>query len=238
VSEETLRELAKALCELAADERVDPFSGSLLKQSAAALRSSAVRVEELQSQLSEATKPVTDDRVPICGSRGTLTVSRAIWDEAWHAYGKQYGFTDSQHKRLLREGFYAEELDTLRPGWRPVDQALERLAREKAGANDTVAYERARNLEKVTRARQEKADAIQRAEAAERRCQAYEKDSKRYRWLIEQCGYVQDGSDQTVGIFQDDATRCWHVRAGSKHYGEDNRSLDSVIDAALLVKPE
>jgi hypothetical protein len=139
VSEETLRELAKALCELAADERVDPFSGSLLKQSAAALRSSAVRVEELQSQLSEATKPVTDDRVPICGSRGTLTVSRAIWDEAWHAYGKQYGFTDSQHKRLLREGFYAEELDTLRPGWRPVDQALERLAREKEEAERKLA---------------------------------------------------------------------------------------------------
>jgi hypothetical protein len=75
------------------------------------------------------------------------------------------------------------------------------------------------------------------AEAAERRCQALEKDAERYRWLREQCGYVEDGSNETVGIFQDDATKCWHVRVGSKHYGEDNRSLDSVIDATLG-KPE
>ena len=77
--------------------------------------------------------PRTDaERVPVCGSRGALTVSRAIWDEAWIAYAKQYGHTASQHARLLREGFYAEELDDLRPGWRPVDQRIVELERTLA----------------------------------------------------------------------------------------------------------
>lgn len=68
----------------------------------------------------------SSERVPICGTKGA-TVSRAIWDEAWIAYEKQYGGGESQHKRLLREGFYAGELDMFRPGWRPVDQRIAAL---------------------------------------------------------------------------------------------------------------
>jgi hypothetical protein len=191
VSDETakLRELAEKLEHYITWPMVLPLAlRPHLEQAVSALRSSAERVEKLQSQLSEATKPVTDDRVPICGSRSTLTVSRAIWDEAWHAYGKQYGFTESQHKRLLREGFYAEELDTLRPGWRPVDQALERLAREKdeaTGALDAATESWKQSQDLVT-------TMLVRAEAAERRCQALEKElaelngtpAKRFRWIM------------------------------------------------------
>ncbi len=76
------------------------------------------------------------DRVPICGTRG-LTVSRAIWDEAWIAYVKRYGSgaQDRQHARLLAEGFYASELDDLRPGWRPIDQRIAALEGSLAEAN-------------------------------------------------------------------------------------------------------
>lgn len=87
------------------------------------------------------------DRVPICGSRGTATVSRAIWDEAWIVYSEKYGGSESQHDRLLRQGFYAGELDDLRPGWRPVEQRItalqnklteiESLARRGVASNDS-----------------------------------------------------------------------------------------------------
>jgi hypothetical protein len=66
VSEETatLRELAKAV-EIHADDQFgrEDSKAVMLYEAAAALRSSAERVEELQSQLSEATKPVTDEAV-------------------------------------------------------------------------------------------------------------------------------------------------------------------------------
>ncbi len=77
-----------------------------------------------------------EDRVPICGTRG-LTVSRAIWDEAWIAYVKRYGSgaQDRQHARLLAEGFYASELDDLRPGWRPIEQRIAALEGSLAEAN-------------------------------------------------------------------------------------------------------
>lgn len=32
--------------------------------------------------------------------------------------------------------------------------------------------------------------------------------------LRELCGYVENGSEQSVTIFQDDATRTWHLRIG------------------------
>lgn len=73
-------------------------------------------------------------RVPVCGA-SPLTVSRAIWDEAWIAYAKKYGASrnERQHDRLLREGFYAQELDELRPGWRPVEQRIAELERPPSG---------------------------------------------------------------------------------------------------------
>lgn len=88
--------------------------------------------EEIKRHRSASVPPTTpqSERVPICGTNRTGTVSRAIWDEAWIASGKEYGYSDSQHKRLLGEGFYAQELDLFRPGWRAVDQRIEELERD------------------------------------------------------------------------------------------------------------
>src|SRR5216684_5196387 len=65
-------------------------------------------------------------RVPICGAPGA-TVDRAIWDEAWLAYAKAYRPDEHQYFRILNEGFYANELDDLRPGWRPVEARIKEL---------------------------------------------------------------------------------------------------------------
>lgn len=73
---------------------------------------------------------MTETRVPICNS--TESVSRAIWDEAWMAYEKRHGGGKSQHDRLLRQGFYAGELDEFRPGWRPVDLEILSLSAQVA----------------------------------------------------------------------------------------------------------
>ena len=40
-------------------------------------------------------------------------------------------------------------------------------------------------------------------------------------WL---CGFVEDGSDQVVTIFQDDATLTWHLKAGSREFWADSKS--------------
>jgi len=65
-------------------------------------------------------------RVPICGAPGA-TVDRAVWDEAWLAYSKAHRPEEYQYYRILNEGFYAEELDDLRPGWRPVEARIKEL---------------------------------------------------------------------------------------------------------------
>jgi hypothetical protein len=56
--------------------------------------------------------------------------------------------------------------------------------------------------------------------------------------LIRFCGYVENGSDTTVSLGQDDATRTWVLRVG-KHlfYGS---SPTSVLEAAVneLGEPE
>lgn len=55
--------------------------------------------------------------------------------------------------------------------------------------------------------------------------------------LRSMCGYVEDGSDTFIGIFQDDATREWFLRIGhsggmgSKQFHAT--SFEGVIDAAL-----
>lgn len=69
------------------------------------------------------------DMVPICGAP-YAAVPRCLWDEAWLSYAKEYRPSRGQYARLLNEGFYASELDDLRPGWRPVDQELARLRAE------------------------------------------------------------------------------------------------------------
>jgi hypothetical protein len=40
-------------------------------------------------------------------------------------------------------------------------------------------------------------------------------DASMYRILVKLCGSTADGSDTTVNIFQDDATRTWILRIGS-----------------------
>lgn len=58
--------------------------------------------------------------------------------------------------------------------------------------------------------------------------------SQRMDGLRELCGYVENGSDTVVTIFQDDATREWVVKVGNKtftrYYGE---SMIQALDAAI-----
>jgi hypothetical protein len=75
---------------------------------------------------SERVEVARRENVPICGS-APLQIPRSLWNEAWIAYAKKYHPGASQYIRLLNEGFYASELDDLRPGWRPVAQEIERL---------------------------------------------------------------------------------------------------------------
>ena len=49
------------------------------------------------------------------------------------------------------------------------------------------------------------------------------------------CGYVENGSDATVKIFQDDATRSWIVRVGNRWW--HGPSMNDAIDAAAADYP-
>jgi hypothetical protein len=54
--------------------------------------------------------------------------------------------------------------------------------------------------------------------------------------LRDLCGYVENGGSTTVRIFQDDATKSWHVYVGDKgYYGV---SLNEAIRAAHNVHHE
>lgn len=54
---------------------------------------------------------------------------------------------------------------------------------------------------------------------------------KRMKGLRELLGYVQNGSDTTVKIFQDDATYTFHVKVGSRLYWGD--TFEQALDAAI-----
>ncbi len=55
-------------------------------------------------------------------------------------------------------------------------------------------------------------------------------DKERLRGLRELCGYVENGSDTVVTLFQDDATKDWFCKVGkTSHWGN---SFDAAIDAA------
>lgn len=61
-----------------------------------------------------------------------------------------------------------------------------------------------------------------------------------FKQLEELLGYVQNGSDTTVRIFQDDATRTYHVEVGSQgnqhtYYGD---SLGAAIASAYASEPD
>lgn len=48
------------------------------------------------------------------------------------------------------------------------------------------------------------------------------------------CGYVEDGSDQTMRLFQDEATRDWIIKAGtSTSYGTGHQYCGSSIQEVL-----
>ena len=58
-------------------------------------------------------------------------------------------------------------------------------------------------------------------------------DSKRLRAIRELCGYVEDGSCESVTIFQDDATRDWFIMVGAKsnrQIGYIGTSFNGVLD--------
>lgn len=64
------------------------------------------------------------------------------------------------------------------------------------------------------------------------------RDAERLKGLIKLCGYVQEGSDTIVKLFQDDATMFWHVQLGNRgqsHYGPSARHA---IDAAIAATKE
>lgn len=62
----------------------------------------------------------------------------------------------------------------------------------------------------------------------------WKKDAERLKSLIALCGYVENGSDTAVALFQDDATREWVVRIGSNLNGNffTGPSAKQAIDAA------
>ena len=61
------------------------------------------------------------------------------------------------------------------------------------------------------------------------------KEAERLKGLRNLCGFVEDGSNESVTICQDDATRDWTIRVGGPGsrkwwYGH---SFENVIDAAM-----
>lgn len=58
------------------------------------------------------------------------------------------------------------------------------------------------------------------------------KDAERFKRIRELCGYVEDGSSQSLTITQDDATRTWIIKGGKKEISCGD-SLAQAIDAAL-----
>ncbi|HYE38182.1 hypothetical protein [Methylocaldum sp.] len=66
---------------------------------------------------------------------------------------------------------------------------------------------------------------------------ATEKDAELLKGLRRLCGYVQDGSAETVSIYQDDATRDWGVRVGTAFTGRDRNyhgiSFEEALEAAF-----
>jgi hypothetical protein len=51
--------------------------------------------------------------------------------------------------------------------------------------------------------------------------------------LRELCGYVENGTDTVVTVFQDDATRDWFVKVGKQTF--TGRSLPEALQAATVV---
>ena len=52
--------------------------------------------------------------------------------------------------------------------------------------------------------------------------------TRRLRAIRRLCGYVQDGSAQTVKIFEDDATRTFHIKVNNRSWW--GNSFEEVLD--------
>lgn len=99
----------------------------------------------------------------------------------------------------------------------------------------------------VERKQREQVAADEIAEAKQRQV---ERDAESFRKLRECCGFVENGSEQTVRIFQDDATRGWIVKCGderiissvppmySKPRSYHAGSLNEAIDMAYAVEKQ
>jgi len=68
---------------------------------------------------------------------------------------------------------------------------------------------------------------------AQARVAELEKDAKRWKGLKDLAGHLQDGSQTTVLLDQDDATRTAFIKVGQKYYSVDSCGFDAAIDAAL-----
>lgn len=67
------------------------------------------------------------------------------------------------------------------------------------------------------------------------------KAAERITGLRRLCGYVENGSDTPVSIFQDDATREWFVRVGAPRAGKmpfHGSSMTAALDAAITGTPK
>jgi hypothetical protein len=56
------------------------------------------------------------------------------------------------------------------------------------------------------------------------------RDAVRWRKLRAQCGYWQNGSDTTVTLSQDDATRSCFIKVGKQTYGTDGSTIEGLVD--------
>lgn len=54
--------------------------------------------------------------------------------------------------------------------------------------------------------------------------------------LRDVCGYIENGGGSTIKIFQDDATRTWHLYVGDKSYWDE--TFQGVIAKAHAVHYE
>ncbi len=62
-------------------------------------------------------------------------------------------------------------------------------------------------------------------------------DSIRWRKLRKLCGYLANGSEETVVISQDDATHTAHIKVGNKSYFAYNKaSIEATLDS--IPEPE
>lgn len=59
------------------------------------------------------------------------------------------------------------------------------------------------------------------------------RNAARWEALIDLCGHWQDGSDQTVTLITDDATRSRLIRVGKQILGTDRSTFESIIDDVI-----